>query len=260
MKAVTGNVIVTGASAGIGKATVTLLARQGANVLLTARRAERLRQLESALASCPGRRVLAAGDLSEEGFAQALVAQSVAEFGSLDVLVNNAGVGHHGRLTEMLPADMCTVFDTNVLGLLYTTQAAASRMKKQGSGQIINVSSIVSHRPLPYNAVYCASKAAVNIASRSLRMELRPHGITVTLVYPGRTVTEFGEARLGQKGSHPSNIGRVSAERVAQGIVRAIQQKRSEVYITWSDWLFAHLNRLFPRTTDLFASYLAKWE
>jgi len=175
------------------------------------------------------------------------------------VLVNNAGIGHHGWLAEMSLADMRTVFDTNVMGLLYVTQAAIRQMKKQGSGHIINVSSIVSHRPLPYNAVYCASKAAVNVASRSLRMELRPFNIAVTVVYPGRTITEFGDARLGRKGSHPSRIGRVSADRVARCIARAIGRRSSEAYVTWGDWLFVQLNRLFPRSTDLFASQLVKW-
>lgn len=254
-----GNIIVTGASAGIGKATATLLARHGANILLTARRADRLRQLHSALASHPGRRALMPGDLTEHGFAQALITRSIEEFGSIDVLVNNAGIGHHGWLTEMSLADMRTVFDTNVMGLLFLTQAAAVQMKEQGSGHIINVSSIVSHRPLPYNAVYCASKAAVNVASRSLRMELHPHNIAVTVVHPGRTITEFGDARLGRKGSHSSRLGRVSADRVARCIARAIRRRPSEAYVTWGDWLFAHLNRLFPRSTDLLATQLVRW-
>ena len=243
-------VVMTGASAGIGKATTELLAQAGANVVVTARREDRLHQLVADLAHFPGRRLPLAGNIQEESFARELGESTTAEFGRLDVLVNNAGLGHRSQLAEMSPADMRTILDTNVMGVLYTTWAAVPQMKKQGGGQIINISSIVGQRPLPGSGLYCASKTAVNFISRSLRMELRPHNITVTLVYPGRTLTEFGEAKLGQKGSNPSVIGRTSAQRVGQAIVKSIRNGRTEVYITWYDWLFTHLNRLFPRTID----------
>ncbi len=242
-------VVVTGASAGIGRETAVLLAKAGAHVVLTARRADRLQALAEELAIYPGRRLVLAGDIGVEAFAQALVEQTVAEFGRLDVLVNNAGVGHRSLLAEIPTDDLHTIWNTNVMGVLYPIRAALPYMKQQKSGQIINVSSIVGQRPLPLSGVYCASKTAVNFLSRSLRMECRPYGITVTLVYPGLTVSEFSQARFGNKGANRYWRG-VPAERVGRAIVKAIENGRTEVYITPYDWLFAHLNRLFPRTID----------
>jgi short-subunit dehydrogenase len=251
-------IIVTGASAGIGRVTAVALAQAGAHLLLTARREERLHSLIAELEAFPGRCLALAGDIRQESFAYEMIAHTVNEFGRVDVLLNNAGLGHRSLISEMPADDMRTIFDTNVLGLLYATQAAIWQMKKQEGGQIINVSSIVGQRPLPTSGVYCASKTAVNFVSRSLRMECRPHNITITLVYPGRTLTEFGQARLGAKGLNPSKLGQVSAARVAKAIVKAIRYGRTEVYVTWFDWLFTHTNRLFPRTTDWLTSFATR--
>ncbi|MFQ5400185.1 MAG: SDR family NAD(P)-dependent oxidoreductase [Anaerolineae bacterium] len=243
-------IIITGASAGIGRATAVLLAQKGAKLVISARRADRLAQLVDELAAYPGRRVALPGDIRQEAFADALIGRAVTEFGKVDVLINNAGLGHRSRIADMDSADIRTVFDTNVMGLLYATRAAVTQMKQQGRGQIVNVSSIVGQRPLPDNGVYCASKTAVNFLSRTLRMELRPYHITVTLVYPGLTATEFAAAKLGQPGSNRFGVKGISAERVGKAIVKAIQHGRTEVYVTWFDWFFTHINRLFPRTID----------
>jgi short-subunit dehydrogenase len=250
-------VVVTGASAGIGWATAVTLAQSGANVVLVARRQERLDELVEVLAVYPGRRLAIAGDVGDEAFAATAVQQTIATFGKIDVLINNAGLGHKSQLAEMPANDMRRLLDTNVLGLLYFTQAAISHMKAQGGGHIINISSIVSQWPLPNMGLYCASKTAVNFISRALRMELRPYHIRVSIVYPGRTESEFGDGLLGQKGVSRSPIGRVPAERVAWAIVKTIGNGRAHVYITWYDWLFNHLTRLFPRTTDWLTMRLA---
>ena len=243
-------ILLTGASAGIGRATAVALAQSGADMVLIARRQERLAALVEELAAYPGRRLALAGDIGEAAFAATAVAATITTFGRLDVLINNAGLGHRSHLADMPAADMHRLWNTNVMGLLYFTQAAIPHMKEQGGGHIINVSSILGQRPLPNMGLYCASKTAVNFISRALRMELRPYHIRVTTVYPGRTLTEFGDALLGHPGANPSRVARVPAERVAQAIVKAITTGKTEVYITWTDWLFTHLNRLFPRATD----------
>ena len=243
-------IIVTGASAGIGKALVKALSENGANVVLIARRDDRLLALADQLGSQPGKRLVMAGDIRSEEFAYQTVERTLAEFGRLDVLVNNAGLGHRSLLMDMPPEDMRTIIETNLLGLLFMTHAALKPMCNQGSGQIINVSSIAGQRPLPNSSLYSASKTAVNFISRSLRIEVKPYNIKVTTVYPGLTRTEFGLARLGEKGVNRFGLQGVPAERVAAKIVQAIRNGRSEVYVTWYDWLFVHLNRLFPRTTD----------
>ena len=243
-------IIVTGASAGIGKAVSEALSEAGANVVLVARREDRLHMLAEELAALPGKRLVMAGDIRCETFAPHVVEQSLIEFGRLDVLVNNAGLGHRSLLVDMPPEDMRTIIETNLLGLLFMTQAALKPMHEQKEGQIINVSSIAGQRPLPNNALYTASKAAVNFISRSLRIESKPYNIKVTTVYPGLTRTDFGLVRLGDKGVNRFGLQGVPAERVAAKIVQAIRSGKSEVYVTWYDWLFVHLNRLFPRTTD----------
>jgi short-subunit dehydrogenase len=243
-------IIITGASAGIGKATTEALAEAGANVVLVARREERLQAIMKELATLPGKRLVVAGDIRQERFAYELVERAVDAFGRLDILINNAGLGHRSMMADMPPDDMRTIIETNVLGLLFVSQAALQHMRRQGSGQIVNVSSIAGQRPLPNSALYSASKTAVNFLSRSLRMEWRRYNIKVTTVYPGLTRTEFGQARLGQKGVNRFGLQGVPAERVARKIVWAIQYGRTEVCITWYGWLFVHLNRLFPRLTD----------
>ena len=243
-------VIVTGASAGIGRATAVALLHFGANVVVTARRGERLEQLQAQTTAYPGNCLIVAGDIRDEAFGQRLVAEAVSAFGRVDVLVNNAGLGHHSLLAETSMADLQTIMATNVIGLLSVTQAAVAQMKQQGSGQIVNVSSILGQRPLPHSVFYAASKTAVNFISRGLRLELRPHRIIVTTVYPGLTATEFGQARLGRKGINRFGLKGVPPTKVARTIVKAIDKGKTEVYISWYDWLFAHLNRLFPGTID----------
>lgn len=251
-------VIVTGASAGIGRATAVSLAQAGANVVLVARRQNRLLALKEELAAYPGHRLIIVGDIGQEPFAAQIIEQTVANFGKVDILINNAGVGQKSPLAEMPPADMRRLLDTNVLGLLYLTQTAVRQMKQQGYGHIINISSIVGQRPLPSMGLYCASKTAVNFLSRSLRLELKADNIHVTTIHPGRTQTEFSQAILGEKGANPSSIGRVPADRVAKAILKAIQSRKSDVYITFTDWAFTHFNRLFPGTTDWLVSKLAQ--
>lgn len=251
------NVIVTGASAGIGRATAVALVQNGANVVAVARRAGRLDALARDLRREPGRLLPIAGDIRQPPFARQLAAATVGAFGRIDVLVNNAGIGHRSALADMPAEDVATLLDTNVVALVQLTQAVIPHMRRQGSGHIINVSSIVGERPLPNSALYCASKASVNMLSRSLRMELRPDHIRVTVVYPGLTETEFGTARLGEQGTNRFGLNGVPAERVAHRIVAAIHHGRDEVYISPFDWLFVQLNRHFPRLTDWLVARVA---
>lgn len=241
-------VIVTGASAGIGAAIARALLREGASVMLTARRAERLAALATEMAGAPGRCAWLAGDIQDPAFGAQLVTATLERFGRVDVLINNAGLGHRSHLSDLPHDHLHTIIATNLYGVLYTTQAVLPTLRAQGSGQIINVSSIVGQRPLPRSAVYAASKAALNMVSRALRIELRGSGITVTLLYPGLTETEFHKGVLG--GARRRVFPGVAAERVARVTLRAIRKRQREVYVTPLDWAFTHLNRLFPRLSD----------
>ncbi|MEM7115493.1 MAG: SDR family oxidoreductase [Chloroflexota bacterium] len=251
-------VIVTGASAGIGRATAVSFAQAGATVVVTARREPRLETLMSELAQYPGEHLAVVGNIQKEAFAQALISQVVDELGRVDIVVNNAGVGQQHSVANIPSSALETVFKTNLFGLIYVTQAAVAQMKRQGGGHLVNVSSIVGQRPFPQGAVYSASKTAVNFISRGLRMELRQHNIRVTTVYPGLTATEFAQARLGEPADNRFGLRGVKPERVAKAIVKSVQNGRSECYATWFDWAFTHLNRLFPRTLDRLFTLLAK--
>ena len=132
--------VVTGASSGIGEATVRLLAKGGCNVVLAARREDRLRDLAAEL----GEAALAAPtDVTDPAACAALVARTVERFGSLEILVNNAGLGRYGSIVEGDPEDWRQMFDVNVLGVLYTTRAAVRQMLRQGAGaDVVFVSSL----------------------------------------------------------------------------------------------------------------------
>jgi len=247
-------VIITGASSGIGRATAVAAAEAGANVVLVARREERLINLAKELEKSDGERLIIVGDIRQAAFASDILQKTIAKLGRVDVLINNAGLGHRSLLVDMPPDDMQTLWETNVLGMLYITQSCMKQMLKQGQGQIVNVSSIVGQRPLPNSALYCASKSAMNFISRSLRMECKAYNIKVTTIYPGLTQTEFGLVRLGKKGVNRFGLKGIPPERVAKKIVQAMQNGNNEVYVTWYDWLFVQLNRHFPRTFDWIAA------
>ena len=216
--------VVTGASSGIGEATARLLAKEGCNVALAARREVRL----NALAAELGERTLAAPtDVSDPAACAALVARTVERFGSLDILINNAGLGLYGSIAEGDPEDWRKMFDVNVLGVLYTTRAAVRQMLHQGSGDVLFVSSLAGRRvPRADGTVYAATKHAVSAIAEGLRMDVHEKGIRVINVEPGLVRTEFPE------GSHPSaqeyyaekEYVPLEAEDVAKAIVYALDQ------------------------------------
>jgi NADP-dependent 3-hydroxy acid dehydrogenase YdfG len=216
--------IVTGASSGIGAATARLLAKEGCNVVLAARREDRL----NALAAELGEGTLAApADVTDPAACAALVARTVERFGSLDVLINNAGLGLYGSIAEGNPEDWRKMFDVNVLGVLYTTRAAVRQMLRQGSGDVVFVSSLAGRRvPRADGTVYAATKHAVNAIAEGLRMDVHEKGIRVINVEPGLVRTEFPES------SYPSaeeyyaqrEYTPLEAEDVAAAVVYALNQ------------------------------------
>ncbi|HSH05423.1 MAG TPA: SDR family oxidoreductase [Anaerolineae bacterium] len=247
--------IITGASAGIGLATAHRLAADGHNLLLTARRQQRLTNLLADLKSTPGHHTILAGDIGDETFCQQLINHTLTTYGHLDILINNAGVGHRSHLANLAPADARHLLNTNLLGPLYLCHFAIPHLQQRPRPQIINISSIISQRPMPNGAFYTASKTALNHLSRGLRIELAHTNICVTTVYPGLTATEFHTATLSATNNNPRMKYRTPASRVAHKIALAIRYQQQEVYITPFDWLFTHLNRLFPRTLDFVFRY-----
>jgi NADP-dependent 3-hydroxy acid dehydrogenase YdfG len=183
--------LVTGASSGIGEATALALAEAGAAVAIGARRRDRLDALAAKLRD-DGARVLQLDlDVTDEQQCRAAVARTRDELGGLDVLVNNAGVMLLGTIVGADTEDWRRMMSTNVLGLMYMTHAAIEGMVEQGSGDIVNISSVAGRQARKGAGVYNASKWAVNAFSESLRQEVTTRGVRISLVEPGAVATEL---------------------------------------------------------------------
>ncbi|MCU0491943.1 MAG: SDR family NAD(P)-dependent oxidoreductase [Chloroflexaceae bacterium] len=251
-------VIITGASSGIGAAAARAFAEAGANVVLAARSAEKLQTLAAGL---PGRPLVLPTDVSDEGQARSLVERTLAERGRVDILVNNAGVGLAGPIAALNPRDLEQALAVDLLGPLYTTQAAVPAMRRQGRGQIINVSSVVGLQALPYLGGYAAAKAALDRLTEALRMELRGSGIAVTLLRPGTTSTGFSTRRLGSgKERRRVSPRGVPPEVVALALLRAARREPRLAYVSLADRLRVALAILFPGLTQWALSRAFSWE
>jgi NADP-dependent 3-hydroxy acid dehydrogenase YdfG len=217
--------IVTGASSGIGEATTRLLAQNGCNVVLAARRKDRLESLASELGD--ERALAITTDVTDPSACAALIEQAVRRFGSLDILVNNAGIGLYSPIAEADPEDWRKMFEVNVLGVLYTTRAGVRRMLRQGSGHIIFVSSLAGRRvPRAEATVYAATKHAITAVADGLKMELHQTGIRVTSVQPGLVRTEFPESSYPSAEEYYTEKGYapLEPEDVASAVLYAIEQ------------------------------------
>jgi len=183
-------VLVTGALAGIGRATAQAFAETGANVVVAGRRPEAGEALAAELAGYGGEAVFIAADVRHESEVQQLVDQTVSRFGRLDVMVNNAGVdGEMVPFAGVTPESYAAVFDTNVLGTLLGIKHALRVMEPQGSGAIVNVSSIYGDKGFPLNAPYVASKHAIIGLTRTAALEGAPQGVRVNAIGPGPVQT-----------------------------------------------------------------------
>lgn len=220
--------IVTGASSGIGAATARLLCGQGARVVLAARRTERLEALAGEL---PGSLAVTT-DVTVARDVERLVSQTVDTYGKVDVLVNNAGQGLHVPLEELDPVDFRAVFELNVVAPLVGMQTVLPRMRAGSGGAIVNVSSATSLRVFPGLGGYSATKSALNMLSQVGTIEFAPAGITVSVVYPSVTGTEFHQRlRAGHLVSGGRSITPDPPELVAKAIALAISTGEPHVLV-----------------------------
>lgn len=220
-------VFITGASSGIGRAAALAFARAGYQVCGLARRADRLEALRQEIDSLPsshGEFLAVVGDARDAAAQEAAVAQTLERFGRLDVLVANAGVGHHGAVADAGWDDIETVLRTNIDGVLHSIRAAVPAMRAAGGGHILLVASVVAGVHCPYTAAYAASKAFVSSLAGSLRLELEEDNIAVTDVLVGRTRTEFNQNRLGARTAPRGGLPTMSADKVAFALLRAAER------------------------------------
>ncbi len=250
-------VIVTGASAGIGKALALQLACQGAKVAIAARRAERLEQVAVECRALGAEVLVVPTDVSNESQCKALVDTTVAAFGRLDMLINNAGLAATALFDEFPDLSLFRhTMDVNFYGAVYCTYYALPHLK-QSRGRIVAISSMGGKSAIPYNTPYCASKYGMHGFYDSLRMELTQHGVSVTLICPWWVVTEFHAAQLRKDGTpRGAERGRdmytdkmMSAERCAEITLQAANKRRREVLMGPGFWAVL-LKTLAPGLAD----------
>ncbi len=215
--------LVTGASAGIGLASAHALAAEGARLVVTARRAERLEALVAECKKSGVDAVAVLGDAREEDTAQRSVKAALESFGRLDILINNTGVGNYKNLVDTSAADYDEMMDSNVRSMFLFARHAVPVMVEQKSGTVLMISSMAGIYGFAGEAVYCATKFAQVGFAQALDKELRPHGIKVGVICPGGVKTEFaiGKGRT-EEGVAQSNM--LEPEDVAGAVLLACTQ------------------------------------
>lgn len=186
-------VVITGASSGLGEATARRLSAAGANVVLGARRVERIQALAAELAKAGGKALALATDVTQAEQVKNLVDAAVKQYGRVDVILNNAGLMPHSPLERLKIADWDRMIDVNLKGVMYGIAAVLPHMIKQKSGHIIFVSSVAGHKVRPGSAVYAATKTGVRVIAEGLRQEVKPHNIRTTVISPGALATELAD-------------------------------------------------------------------
>ena len=228
-------VIVTGASMGIGAATAHVFAEAGAKLVLAARSADKLEEVAHSL---PGETetLVVPTDMTEQAQVQALVDKAHEHFGRIDMIINNAGQAAVGPVATVNPDLYRQIIELNLFGPLYMIQAVVPKMKAQGGGVIVNISSNVSKMAIPGIGAYASTKYALNGLSLTARNELVDDNIRVVLFLPGQTATDFGKNALSENpgdGPRPSRDQPMpqpdSAEAVAQKILEAAITEPAEM-------------------------------
>jgi short-subunit dehydrogenase len=249
-----GRAILTGASSGIGLELAKELARRGVRQVLTARREDRLRELQKEVEEVGGESVLVPGDITDESLRQRLVETARDRFGGLDILINNAGMGLYGPFQEAGPDRLRQTFEVNFFAPVELIREALPQLKQGRAPIIVNVSSVLGHFAMPEKSEYCASKFALHGFSDALRMDLVNDGIDVLLVSPSGTATEFFE-KAHAKSDHRSWRG-MSPSRVARGTVRAMEKGKHEIIFSVEGRAAVWADRLTPR---LLSKVLARY-
>jgi len=239
--------IVTGASSGIGREIALELARRGARLVVTARRAERLQELREELLALQAPAVTVAGDIAEPEVRQALIETTSREFGGLDALINNAGVGAIGPFLRADEDRLRRIMEVNFFAPLDLIRRAQPLLSEGSHPIIVNVGSVLGHRAVPNKSEYCASKFALHGFSDALRCELARSGIDVLLVSPSTTDTEFYDNVLEKRAVLPWLwFGKMSARSVARHAVRAMRWGRHEIILSPGGKLLVWCDRLCP--------------
>lgn len=221
--------LVTGATAGIGRAVALLLAKEGFNLIITGRREERLMEFKEQITAQYGVKVLAlCFDVRSLESVEKYLGNLPAEWQNIEVLINNAGLAVGlNPLQEGVIDDWERMIDTNIKGLLYVSRIVSNIMISNKKGHIVNLCSIAGKEVYPNGNVYCASKHAVDALTKAMRIDLLPHGIRVSQICPGAVETEFSQVRFKGDNERAANVYKgftpLKAEDVADAIMYMVK-------------------------------------
>ncbi|MCA1629709.1 MAG: SDR family NAD(P)-dependent oxidoreductase [Acidobacteria bacterium] len=233
-------VLITGASSGIGRALAVELGKRGASTGLLARRADSLREVAREVEAAGGRALVLPADVKDAASVRAAADELRAEFGAIDVLVANAGVGVLTDDPARLGEQVAETIEINLIGAANSAGAVLPEMIARGEGQLVAISSLASYRGLPKSGAYCASKAAMNALFESLRIDLKGTGVAVTIIKPGFIKTPLTAGREAQM---PYLLELDDATRK---ILRAIEARRTAYAFPWQLASIVRLARFFP--------------
>ena len=232
--------MITGASSGIGRGLALELSRRGARLGLVARRAAALDEIVGEISSRNGKALALAADVQDATALRGAADRMRAEFGRIDVLIANAGIGLTADAAEMQPADLARVFNVNVVGAANSVAAVVPQMVAHGSGHLVVISSLAAYRGLPKSAAYCASKAAVSAFFESVRLDLKGKGIAVTIIHPGFIKTPLTEGR------HADMPFLMELQDAVQLIVGAIERRKKSYAFPWQLASIVRLGMIMP--------------
>ena len=232
--------MITGASSGIGRGLALDLSRRGARLGLVARRAAALDEIVGEISSRNGKALALATDVQDATALRGAADRMRAEFGHIDVLIANAGIGLTADAAEMQPADLARVLNVNVIGAANSVAAVVPEMVAHGSGHLVVISSLAAYRGLPKSAAYCASKAAVSAFFESVRLDLKGKGIAVTIIHPGFIKTPLTEGR------HADMPFLMELQDAVQLIVGAIERRKKSYAFPWQLASIVRLGMIMP--------------
>jgi len=241
--------VITGASMGIGEAIAKVFLQESAKLVLCARDVGRVQAAASRIGGTGENTLCLACDVSKREHVDALAEAAVRKFGRIDIWVNNAGFGLNDSVEKLDITQLRQMFDTNFFGMMECMQAAIPIMRRQGGGDIVNISSVSGHIATPYMGGYAATKHAMQAIGMAARMELKRHKINVVTICPGYIATDFAKNML--KGSQPERVGAsvrygVGADVVARDTLKALLKRKRQAITPWFYWIPIKLYQNLP--------------
>jgi short-subunit dehydrogenase len=251
-------ILLTGASSGIGRELARQLAAQRSRLVVVARRENRLRELADTVISAGSECVAIVGDITLAETRAAAIEACQSEFGGLDILINNAGVGAMGPFSTAQHDRLRRIFEVNFFAAAELLRSAIPILLNGIDPLVVNIGSVLGYRAVPHKSEYCASKFAIRALTDSLRAELRNDGIEFLLVSPSTTDTEFFSSAIEDStGIDWTRRGAMTSEQVAKKTIIAMVHRKREIVLSFGGKALVWMERLFPSVVDRMVSRLS---